>query len=46
MMQVIVGIAVDFATEDILNRFDINNTFMLIDNDAFLVTPFNVEISC
>ena len=38
-----VGIAVDFATEDILNRFDINNIFMLIDNDAFLVTPFNVE---
>ena len=38
-----VGIAVDFATEDMLNRFDNNNIFMLIDNDAFLISPINIE---
>ena len=36
------GISIDYATKDLLNKYDKNNIFLLLDNDLFLLNNFNI----
>lgn len=38
------GTAIDYANQYLFANYDTNSTFFLIDSDAFLIRPFNVEV--